>query len=355
MRLRDLRLAVGGMEHGPGNSIADVPGVHVGHATVETDRVVTGVTAVVTAGPAGRTFVGRYSVDGGDSMTGLGVTEDFGAISAPILFAPSAAVGRVYDGMIQQGLGEDPGLSEDAGWPPIVVPVNDSGLNQPKHTRSAVGEQHVIDALTKADTQVFEGSVGIGAGLTAFGFRSGVGTSSRIAGGYTVGVLIAVNGGEPGRLSCDGWPLRLGTFGLLPHSAPRTFGAVLATNAPLTPRQLHHLAGRGVFGLVRARLLDERSQEGIALAVSTTAIIDSRPDPADGTVTVRHVGDVELPQLFVAAAEACEEAVLNALLQATPLDAKKDPALTPIRQRGLPTLPTVGWPDRIRQMARQHG
>ena len=356
MRLRDLGLTVGAAATGPGNSIADVPGVRVGHVTITAPAVATGVTVVTAGSAAGRLFVGRYGLDGGDGLTGLGVVEDFGAISSPVALVPAPAAGRIYDAMIQRGLGVDPGLSEDAGWPPVVIGVNDSEVNLPAATRAAVREEHLGQAVDAAGTAAAssEGSVGIGAGLAAFGFRGGLGTSSRLQGEYVVGALVAANGGARSRLAADGWPL------ILPaatESAPRSsgsFAAVLATDAPLEPRQLDHLAGRAAFGLVRVGLLEERTREGLVLALSTTGLVDAEPGP-DGTVGMRSLADTGLPPLFAAAAEACEEAVLNGLLQADPLPPDHSPGVAPLRQQGLAALPPEGWPDEVRRSQQRHG
>ena len=378
MRLRALGLIVGTAATGPRNSIVDVSGVRVGHATIATPAVTTGVTVVAARSGARRVFAGRYSVDGGDGMTGLGVTEDFGAISAPVALVPAAVTGRIYDALIQHGLGDDPGLSEDAGWPPVVIGINDSEVNLPAATRAAVGEGHLGEALrnalgasqgngeglpdanpsgsspARAASQEREGSVGIGAGLAAFGCRGGLGTSSRLQGEYVVGALVAANGGARSRLAVDGTPVVLPGA---PESAPRNsggFAAVLATDAPLAPRQLDHLAGRAAFGLVRVGLLEERTREGLVLALSTTGLVDAEPGP-DGTVGMRSFPDTGLPSLFAAAAEACEEAVLNGLLQATSLPPEQDLALGPLRQQGLGRLPAAGWPDEVRRRQQDHG
>ena len=379
MRLRDLGLTVGTAATGPRNSIVDVSGVRVGHATTATPAAATGVTVVAARSGARRIFAGRYSVDGGDGMTGLGVTEDFGAISAPVALVPAAVTGRIYDALIQHGLSDDPGLSEDAGWPPVVIGINDSEVNLPAATRAAVGEDLLDGALrnalagfqgtgealpdanpsgsspARAASQVSEGSVGIGAGLAAFGFRGGLGTASRVQGEHVVGALVAANGGARSRLSVDGWPVLLpGGDG---QPAPRnsgSFAAVLATDAPLEPRQLDHLAGRAAFGLVRVGLLEERTREGLVLALSTTGLVDAEPGP-DGTVGMRSFADTGLPPLFAAAAEACEEAVFNGLLQATSLPPEQDLALAPLRQQGLAALPTEGWPDEVRRRQQGHG
>ena len=183
--MRELGVTVGRLSPGALNAISDVAGVRVGHADVEGEGVSTGVTAVIPyADSAHRVFIGRYSVDGGDGMTALNITEDFGAIAAPIVLAPSAAVGRVYDALIGRGVAMDSGLPEDEGWPPVVVGVNDSSLNPAPVVHDLVREEHVHQAVAGATGgAIVEGSVGVGHGLRAFGVRGGIGTSSRRTGG----------------------------------------------------------------------------------------------------------------------------------------------------------------------------
>lgn len=363
MRLRDLGITVGSLSPGPANAISDVSGVRVGHVDVVEGGLSTGITLVVPySDGVRRVFAGRWAVDGGDGMTGLGVTEDFGAISTPVVMAPAAAVGRVYDGLIGHGLEMDSGLPEDAGWPPVVVGVDDSGVNPPALVHRLVREEHLYQALAAAsgDGQTHEGGVGIGLGLTAFGVRGGVGTASRRLAGnngdfaYTVGALVAVNGGEPGNLSVDGYPVGSSLdVEPLPAEAPRSLAAVVVTDAPLIPRQLDHLAGRAALGLARVGLLDARTREGIVLALSTTGLDDTARAESPATRPVSLVGDGGLPPLYAAAAEACEEAVLNGLLQADPLPGPVTAIVGSATQRRPDrsrSLPTEDWPEEVRRL-----
>jgi len=351
------------MAPGQLNAIVDVAGVRVGHALVEREGLSTGVTAVIPyAGQARPVFVGRYSLDGGDGMTGLGVTEDFGTISTPLVLAPAAAVGAVYDALISYGLGQDPGLSATAGWPPVVVGVDDGGANAPAVVHGAVREEILHRALAAASPgAVAEGPVGIGRGLVAFGARGGVGTSSRrlpdpAGSTHTVGVLVAANGGEPERLSVDGLPV--GAAIDLPRAGPevpRTFAAVVATDAPLVPRQLDRLAGRTSLGLARSGLLDALTREGMILAVSTQPLATAGAD-GGGVMGATMLGEDALPGLFAAAAEAGEEAIINALLGT-------DPGAPQLRLRdgfSIRGLPHGNWPEQVRKYqsspgVRSHG
>ena len=197
MRLRDLGLAVGRLEPGAANAVTDVPGVRVGHAAGGDS----GVTAVVPfAGAPRRFFVGRWSLDRGDELIGgLAMTEDFGALSTPLVLAPPQAAGRIYDGLLAYGFQLDAGLPEDAGWPPGLIAVD--GVPAPAASLHAgLTEEHAAAALAAASGEPpTEGQSGVGRGLAAFGARAGIGTASRrLSGGAAVGVLLAANGGEPG-------------------------------------------------------------------------------------------------------------------------------------------------------------
>jgi D-aminopeptidase len=326
VRLRDLGLTIGALAPGPLGAVTDVPGVRVGHAP----GAVGGITALIpfAAGPR-RFFVGRWSLDGGDELTGgLAMTEDFGTLSTPLVMAPPAAAGRVYDGLLAYEFQLDSGLSEDAGWPPGLITV-DGGPAASVSLHASLGAAHVSAALsTAANGLPVEGQVGIGRGLAAFGARAGVGTASRqLPDGRLVGVLLAANGGEPEALSIDGH--RVGPslqLAPLPSRRRRTFAAVVVTDAPLIPRQLDRLAQRAAFGLVRVGLLDGSTTSGTAVALSTTGLDDETAAPADpgpdgatnaGAVVAAAGAESGLATLFQAAAEACEEATLNALVAAS--------------------------------------
>jgi D-aminopeptidase len=355
MRLRELGISVGQLPVGARNEITDVTGVRVGHVDIDEAGLTTGITAVLPyATKARKLFVGRYGLDGGDGMSGLGVTEDFGAISTPVMLGPAAAVGKVYDAIISRGLGIDTGLSEDAGWPPVVIGVDDSWLNPPATVHQLVSQEHANRALAAAAQAVSEGSHGIGRGLAAFGGRGGIGTSSRlctVAGqSLTIGALVAANGGEPDRLSVDGLPLARNLEEArrrrLHRDVPRTLAAVIITDAPLIPRQLERLAGRASFGLARPGALDGQTRDGLILALSTTGLQEAGDIRDDGTVAAAMVGESELTTLFTAAMEACEESLLNALLQAEPLPHRR---LEPFH---LEPLAPGDWVEAVR--AHQH-
>jgi D-aminopeptidase len=354
MRLRDLNITIGPLPTGPNNALTDVAGVGVGHANLHDNGLHTGLTAVVpypVAIKQRRLFIGHYALDGGDALTGLGVAEDFGTFSTPIVLAPAPAVGRLYDALIGYGLNRDPGLSTYTGWPPLVVGINDTALNPPATTYQHITPAHLAQALEDAATAtVAEGNAGIGGGLIAFGAKGGTGTASRLvetSATYTIGALVAANGGEPSTLCIDRFPLSP-LLDLHPASTAtaRTFAAVVATDAPLIPRQLSRLAGRAALGLARTGLIDATTHEGLVLAFSTNGIVAALDEDAP-TEPVQSLGEAPLHTLFGAAADACEEAVFNALLAATPIERE---------QRSIAALSHSNWPEAVRryQQNKQH-
>ena len=142
---------------GPHNAIVDVAGVSVGHVDIRTPDLHTGLTAIVpypAAVAERKLFIGRFSIDGGDAMSGLGVAEDFGTFSSPIVLAPTPVVGRVYESLIRHSLGRDTGLSTVAGWPPVVVGIDDTAVNDPVLVRKVLTHAHADEALTSVGSAV---------------------------------------------------------------------------------------------------------------------------------------------------------------------------------------------------------
>ena len=318
------RTRLAGDAAGPHNAIVDVAGVSVGHVDIRTPDLHTGLTAIVPY-PASveerKLFIGRFSIDSGDAMSGLGVAEDFGTFSSPIVLAPTSVVGRVYESLIRHSLGRDTGLSTVAGWPPVVVGIDDTAVNDPALLRKVLTHAHADAALASAGSAVPTGNAGVGGGLQAFGYKGGIGTASRRTDEYALGVLTAINGGR--ELHWAGRVLPAGAKG---QEGPQTFAAVVATDAPLIPRQLERLAGRAALGLARTGLWNPQTREGLVLAFSTTGIIQE-PDAA-----VRMVDEEKLYSLFAAGAAAAEAAVVDALLAAETVG-------------DLKAMPQTGWTE----------
>jgi D-aminopeptidase len=329
-RARDLGVAPGVFPPGPLNAITDVAGVRVGHTTmIDGGRVRTGVTAVVPHGGnlfqekvPGAVFVGNAF----GKLAGSTQVDELGTIETPILLTNTLSVGVAVAAAAAWTLAQ-PGNEGVRSVNALVGETNDGGLNDIRGEH--VLREHVLAAIgTAREGPVDEGSVGAGTGTQAFGWKGGIGTSSRIvptgAARYTLGVLVQSNFG--GVLTIDGVPVGklLGRHAFGPP-APDHAGAetadgscmiVVATDAPLDARDLKRLAARALFGLARTGSSFSHGSGDYAIAFSTAADLRQRPGgraPAART-TLPSEG---VSPLFQAALEATEEAVYNSLFRAT--------------------------------------
>jgi D-aminopeptidase len=330
-RARDLGIAPGVLAPGPLNAITDVAGVKVGQVTVvEGDRVRTGVTTIVPHGGnvfqdkvPGAVFVGNaFGKLAGSTQVG-----ELGTIETPIVLTSTTAVGTAVDAVIGWTLVQ-PGNEQVRSVNALVGETNDGGLNDIRS--QPVKKDHVLAAIRDArEGAVAEGAVGAGTGTVAFGFKGGIGTSSRIApvegARYTVGVLVQTNFG--GVLSIDGVPVgkELNQHAYAVNSDGRpTAGRdgadgscmiVVATDAPLSPKDLSRLAARAVFALARTGSSYSNGSGDFAIAFSTAR--DLRVPHGSTAITPR---PALLPEavspLFEAALEATEEAVYNSMFKA---------------------------------------
>ena len=344
-RARDLGLAPGVFPPGPLNAITDVAGVRVGHVTlIEGDHIRTGVTAIVP-GPGnlfqekvpGAVFVGNAF----GKLAGSTQVDELGTIETPIVLTNTLNVGTAMEGVIAYTLSQA-GNERVASVNALVGETNDGGLNDIRGLH--VKREHVIEGIRSAkDGPVAEGSVGAGTGTQAFGWKGGIGTSSRIAGarygGYRVGVLVQSNFG--GVLTMGGAPVgrELGKYPFAGAGAgDGSCMIVVATDAPLTARDLKRLAARAVFGLARTGSSYSNGSGDFAIAFST-----ARPRRT-GTGTLAHeaLPTDSLSPLFEMALEATEEAVYNSLLRATTVQSRSG------RAEAIPI-------ERVREILKKYG
>jgi D-aminopeptidase len=350
-RARDLGLAPGVFEPGPLNAITDVAGVTVGHVTLrEGEAVRTGVTAVVPH--AGNVF--QDKVPGGvfvgnafGKLAGSTQVEELGTIETPIVLTNTLGVGAGIEGVVRWTL-EQGGNSGVRSVNALVGETNDGGLNDIRglHVRPT----HVVDAIRAArGGAVEEGSVGAGTGTRAFGWKGGIGTSSRRLasrfGGFTVGVLVQSNYG--GVLTMGGAPVgrELGRYDYAPSAAPGAGDGscmiVVATDAPLDARDLTRLAARAVYGLARTGSSYSNGSGDFAIAFSThPSLRVTFNDPAPRPRTLLPTDGVS--PLFQAALEATEEAVYNSLLKATAVTGNG------VTAEAIPV-------DRVREILKKYG
>ncbi len=328
-RAREAGIAPGVLEPGRLNAITDVAGVKVGHTTlIEGDRVRTGVTAVVPHDGnvfqekvAGAVFVGNAF----GKLAGSTQVAELGTIETPIVLTNTLSVGTAMDAVVRYTLAQ-PGNEQVRSVNPLVGETNDGGLNDIRGLN--VSRNHVIEAIRNAKSgPVPEGTVGAGTGTVCYGWKGGIGTSSRRAGNYVVGVLAQTNFG--GNLTIAGVPIykQLQPPSRRPagdhndgdaagSSADGSCMLVVATDAPIDARELRRLAARAVFGLARTGSAYSNGSGDFAIAFSTSPEMRSRFN--DTTPRTRQMlGPDAASPLFEAALEATEEAVYNSLFQAT--------------------------------------
>ena len=383
-RARDLGIPFDG-EPGPLNAITDVPGLEVGHLTLirgEGRRtpgegpVRTGVTAIFPRGRAGidaDVFGGWHTLNGNGEMTGTTWLEESGFLGGPIVLTNTYSIGAVHEAVIDwtNRRGSIAAL-------PVVAETWDGTLNDIDgfHVR----KEHAFAAMDSArGGTVIEGNVGGGTGMVCHGYKGGIGTSSRRladdAGGWTVGILVQCNYGNPFELTIAGIPVgrELGPSLLPCHLGPdppshpwlagmpscadrqrraegtsagpfqKGFGSiivVIATDAPLLPHQLERLAQRATLGIARMGGKGEDPSGDIFVAFSTAALGETG---ADGSIATRRISNESITPLFYAVARATEEAIVNAMVAAETMVGADG-----VRVSELPV-------DRVREILRRHG
>ncbi|MFL5498127.1 MAG: P1 family peptidase [Gemmatimonadaceae bacterium] len=331
-RARELGVAPGVFSPGPLNAITDVPGVLVGQVTVtESDSVRTGVTAILPH--AGNLFLQRVPAaivvgNGFGKLLGSTQVNELGELETPILLTCTLCVWKAADAMVEWMLAKD-SMQNVRSINPVVGETNDGyELNVAIRSRP-ITPAHVRQALTSARSgPVEEGSVGAGTGTRAFEWKGGIGTSSRrvpaSVGGWTVGVLVQSNFG--GVLQIMGAPVgrELGRHKFSSAMREKTDGSIMivvATDAPLSDRNLKRLASRALMGLARTGSIASNGSGDYVISFSTAASVRRPRDAARLTTT--EIGNTEeLSALYEAVIEATEEAIYNSLFKATTMRGK---------------------------------
>ena len=332
-RARELGFAPGILPPGPLNAITDVAGVRVGQVTViEWEGARTGVTAILahSGNPhADRVPAGVFAMNGFGKMAGVTQIEELGELETPILLTNTLAVGRAVEALVDWTLAQ-PGNEAVRSVNAAVGETNDGRLNDIRARGISAAGMHRALACA-AGGPVQEGSGGAGTGTMAFGWKGGIGTSSRVLpaplGGFTVGALVQANYG--GALIMDGLPVGklLGKYYLAEHVAQQADAdgsvvVVVATDAPLSDRNLQRLARRAMAGIARTGAAFSDGSGDYAIAFAThPEVIRTATDRAAEARYADWPNDRMSP-LFVAAAEATEEAVLNALTMATTIESR---------------------------------
>jgi D-aminopeptidase len=330
-RARDLGIAPGVLRPGAHNAITDVAGVRVGHSTlIQGDSVRTGVTAVLPH--SGNLFFDRVPAaihvgNGFGKLVGVTQVAELGELETPILLTCTLCVWKAADAMAAYLL-DLPGMEAVRSINPVVGETNDGYvLNAIRSRPLAPGD--VRSALSRATSgPVAEGSVGAGTGTIAFGWKGGIGTASRITakedGGWTVGVLVQSNFG--GDLQILGVPVgrELGRDGVKSRPDPQgprgSIMIVVATDAPLSDRNLRRLAGRAMLGLGKTGSAASNGSGDYVIAFSTNPGV--RRQTREPRHSTTELANDETSALFQATVEATEEAIYNSLLMATSVSSR---------------------------------
>ena len=351
-RARETGVRIGVMAPGKLNAITDVAGVKVGHVTlIEGESIRTGVTAILPHGgnlfrekaPAA-VFVGN----GFGKLAGSTQVEELGTLESPIILTNTLGVAAGIEGVVSWTL-EQPGNGQVRSVNAVVGETNDGGLNDIRGRR--VKPEHVVEAIrSAAGGAVAEGNVGAGTGTACFGWKGGVGTSSRrlpeSLGGYTVGVLVQTNFG--GVLEIAGVPVgrELGRHSFRHELAEDGDGScmiVVGTDAPLEARNLERLAKRAFMGLAKTGGIAANGSGDYVIAFSTAESVRVPHEAKAPVQAVQVLHNDHVSPLFLAAIEATEEAIINSLFAAE--------TMTGHGGRQVEALPL----DQIGELMRQYG
>ena len=352
-RARELGIVPGILPPGPLNAITDVRGVRVGHVTVmEGDDIRTGATAIVPHEgnlyqdklPAGVAVGNGYG-----KLMGATQIMEFGEIETPIILTNTLAVPRAADAILDWTLVQ-PGNESVVSVNPVVGETNDGRLNNIR--RRALTSEIILETIrTAKDGAVEEGTVGAGTGTVAFGWKGGIGTSSRVLpkhlGGYMVGALVQSNFG--GVLQILGVPIgqELGQYYLKGEldrgEADGSIMIVVATDAPLSDRNLTRLARRALAGLARTGASMTNMSGDYVVAFSTAECVQRTPERRRQVSTLAELPNESMSPLFQSVIEATEEAIYNSLFKAT--------SVTGYRGNTVEALPL----DRVMALMRLYG
>lgn len=324
-RVRELGIRVGVLSPGKHNAITDVAGVRVGHKTLaDGENVRTGVTAILPH--PGNIFQEKvpaaiYVANGFGKLTGISQVQELGNLETPVVLTNTMSVPVAANALIDYTLSQN-GNEKVKSVNFVVGETNDGYLND--IAARTVTQADVLEAIALAkDGPVQEGNTGAGTGTVCFGWKGGIGTASRVlppkSGGYAVGVLVQSNYG--GVLEVNGVPVgrELGKHFLhdqLNDPADGSCMIVVATDAPLTSRNLERLAKRAMLGLAKTGGIASNGSGDYVIAFSTAPELRVAHSASSSLYEVSELRNDDISPLFLAVIEATEEALLNSLFMA---------------------------------------
>ena len=317
-----MELPVGEMTHGPKNSIADVPGVRVGHCTVDTREHKTGVTVILPCEDdifQEKLVAACHVLNGFGKTAGLMQIDELGTLETPIALTNTLNVGLVHDALVGYMIDrcEKDGVRLRS-VNPVVCECNDASLNDIQHR--AVRQEHVLQAIENACAEFEEGAVGAGRGMTCHGLKGGIGSASRVieleGRRYVLGVLALTNHGRLSDLTISGERVGAPIQKKMTESLPDKGSCivVMATDLPLTDRQIRRVIRRAGVGLARLGSFTGHGSGEVFIGFSTA---NRTPHNDDGAfLQIKALHEDYIDRAFRAMAESTEEAVLNSMLMA---------------------------------------
>lgn len=321
-RIRDYGVGIGKLKTGKNNLITDVEGVKVGHVTLDSDEIKTGVTAIL---PHDKNIFKEKVVAASHVINGFGKTigtiqiEELGTIETPIMLTNTLSVGAVSDALVEYMLNNNEDIGKTTGTVnPVVCECNDGFLNYIRGGH--VKKEHVFESLKRADVIFEEGAVGAGTGMSCYGLKGGIGSASRIVEldgkEYTIGVLVLSNFGVKENLLIDG--IKAGEIIWNETSENEvekgSIIMIVATDTPISCRQLKRVCKRASVGLARTGSFIGNGSGEIVLGFTTSNRIKHYEER--DIVSIGVINENKIDILFRAVAEATEESILNSLISA---------------------------------------
>lgn len=321
-RIRDYGVVIGKMETGQRNSITDVKGVKVGHVTLNDNSVKTGVTAILPH--EGNLFkekviASSHIINGFGKTVGTIQIEELGNIETPLILTNTLSVGSAHASLAQYMLKHNEDIGVSTGTVnPIVCECNDGYLNDIRGMH--VKKEHVFEALENASEQFHEGAVGAGTGMSCYELKGGIGTSSRLVKigneTFTVGILVMSNFGTKEDLTING--AKIGKMivekekSYKPEEDKGSIIIILATDIPMTHRQLKRICKRTGVGLSRTGSFWGNGSGDVVIGFTTANRVNHYEK--DATVNIKAFNENKINDVFRGVSEATEEAILNSLI-----------------------------------------
>ena len=321
-KIRDYGIHIGNLPTGKNNSITDVAGVTVGHVTIDNNNAKTGVTAIIPHGGnlfKEKVIAASHVINGFGKSTGLMQIDELGTIETPIILTNTLSVGAAHEGLTQYMLAANEYIGISTGTVnPIICECNDGELN---HIRDLhVKPNHIFEAIENASEVVEEGNVGAGTGMICYELKGGIGSASRIIKldekEYTLGVLVLSNFGSLEDFRLDGNHIGPTISSLIKDLNKRqeqgSIITILATDIPLSSRQLKRVIKRIYPGISRSGSYTGNGSGEVSIGFSTANIINHYEE--NDLINIKVINENKIDRIFKATVEATEEAILNSLI-----------------------------------------